>query len=140
MKCLFQLCRCNGSKDIGGMRLHPNPFEQSCFSFIQRGTAIGPYINKLSCLLLTAGELISNWPVCARARIVLEILPAGLFDLRVNLFQSIREMLGGLHRQLTSLLCRVCTKSHLCKITWNTQSQCRMSQCVGHRAAVAGWK
>lgn len=47
------------SKDINAAWLHPSPFGQSRCC---RGTAV--HIHELSCLLQTAGEVISKWPVC----------------------------------------------------------------------------
>lgn len=97
-----------------------------------RGAAITA-VHKQAVLFVTRGRRTNfqTVNVCARARVcvVLELLPPRLFDLRVNLFQSIREMLGGRHRQLTSL-CRVCTKSHLSRITQNTRCWCQRSRFV----------
>lgn len=98
------------------------------------------HINNSSALFLHSGTThFQPASVCPpRASSFSKPLPPGLLDLRVNLFQSIREMLGGRHRQLTSL-CRVGTKSHLSKIPDNTIGQ-RTSQSARQRAAAALWK
>lgn len=98
------------------------------------------HINNSSALFLHSGTThFQPASVCPpRASSFSKPIPPGLLDLRVNLFQSIREMLGGRHRQLTSL-CRVGTKSHLSKIPDNTVGQ-RTSQSARQRAAAALWK